>query len=447
MVAEVTKLRAALAERERQIDAVHRISQALYTKTKLDDLLRETLQVSLETVEANAGSLILHDAESDKLVFKYVIGDAASFLTGFTMETTRGIAGEVFHSGEARITDDVTKDDKHNRDVDQQSGFVTRNMVTVALKTAEGRPIGVMQALNKTDGLFTEQDLEVLSILGQQAASAIENARLHEEARLAEVVKLMGDISHDIKNMITPVSTCAQTLELLFQEMFKDLDAIYARYPDGEPPVLQEVRQAVDFLRSFYPEAVEMLNDGATATQERVREIADCVKGIIAEPRFERVNVNDVVEKVTKPLSLVAEKHGVAIRHELGKGTATMIDQKQLYNALYNLVNNALPETPAGGHVTLRTYVGPAGSFPEGGYVMIEVADTGRGMPPEVRDRLFTKDAMSTKPGGTGLGTKIVKNVVDAHQGEIRVESEPGQGTTFFMKLPLRTEIPPAPSN
>ena len=202
MVAEVTKLRAALAERERQIDAVHRISQALYTKTKLDDLLRETLQVSLETVEANAGSLILHDAESDKLVFKYVIGDAASFLTGFTMETTRGIAGEVFHSGEARITDDVTKDDKHNRDVDQQSGFVTRNMVTVALKTAEGRPIGVMQALNKTDGLFTEQDLEVLSILGPGGLCHREPG--YEEARLAEVVKLMGDIHHDIKNMMPP---------------------------------------------------------------------------------------------------------------------------------------------------------------------------------------------------------------------------------------------------
>ena len=68
----------------------------------------------------------------------------------------------------------------------------------------------------------------------------------------------------------------------------------------------------------------------------------------------------------------------------------------------------------------------------------IEVADTGRGMPPEVRERLFTDRAISTKPGGTGLGTRIVKNVVDAHGGKIWVESELGKGTTFFIRLPLR---------
>jgi signal transduction histidine kinase len=55
-----------------------------------------------------------------------------------------------------------------------------------------------------------------------------------------------------------------------------------------------------------------------------------------------------------------------------------------------------------------------------------------------VRARLFTENAVSTKPGGTGLGTRIVKNVVDAHQGQIRVTSELGKGTTFFIKLPLR---------
>ena len=371
-----------------------------------------------------------------------MIGDAASFLTGFAMEPTRGIAGEVFQAGLPKITEDVTKDAQHNRDVDKQSGFRTKNMVTVALKRAEGNAIGVMQVLNKSEGIFDEMHLEVLSILGQQAATAIENARLHEEARLAEVVKLMGDISHDIKNMITPVITCAQTLEILFESMFTDLDTVARRHEGSHPEMVGEMQQAVDFLRSFYPEAIEMFNDGATATQERVREIADCVKGIIAQPRFELLDVNDVVEKVTKPLSLVAEKHGVEIRHEHGEIAATMVDQKQLYNAIYNLVNNAIPETPAGGSVTIRTSMGPEGEFPEGGYVMMEVTDTGRGMPEEVRNRLFTENAVSTKPGGTGLGTKIVKNVVDAHQGRISVSSEIGKGTTFSVRLPVRTEAP-----
>jgi signal transduction histidine kinase len=67
---------------------------------------------------------------------------------------------------------------------------------------------------------------------------------------------------------------------------------------------------------------------------------------------------------------------------------------------------------------------------------MISVIDTGGGMTPDVRDRLFTKRAVSTKPGGTGLGTKIVKDAVDAHGGTVWVESELGAGTKIHIRLP-----------
>ena len=81
------------------------------------------------------------------------------------------------------------------------------------------------------------------------------------------------------------------------------------------------------------------------------------------------------------------------------------------------------------------TVVGSLGS--EAKTLVIRVADTGRGMPPEIRDSLFTKGAISGKSGGTGLGTKIVKDVVVAHGGTITVESEQGTGTTFTMELPV----------
>jgi signal transduction histidine kinase len=71
-------------------------------------------------------------------------------------------------------------------------------------------------------------------------------------------------------------------------------------------------------------------------------------------------------------------------------------------------------------------------------WLEVQVADTGRGMPEHVRERMFTDSAVSTKPGGTGLGTRIVKNVVDAHHGRIRVDSEPGEGTTFTIHIPMR---------
>jgi signal transduction histidine kinase len=66
-------------------------------------------------------------------------------------------------------------------------------------------------------------------------------------------------------------------------------------------------------------------------------------------------------------------------------------------------------------------------------------------MLPEIRDRLFSPKAISTKKGGTGLGTKIVKDVVDAHKGKIWVESAPGVGTTFHLRFPLDPRRPPQP--
>lgn len=434
------ELKAELANRTRELEAVRRISEALYSKTNLDDLERETLRVSMEVVDANAGSIILYDPEQEKLVFKYVVGDKTDVLTGMTMEPDQGICGEVLQSGEAKISEDVSKDEAHYRKMDERTKYVTKNMVTVPLRSVEGETIGVMQILNKQGDIFDEQDLAVLSILGTQAATAWENARLFEEARLAIVVKMMGDISHDVKNLITPVMTCAQTLEMVLQEMFQDLDRIAKEQPAD---AMEKTKEAVQFLRDFYPEAIEMFEDGSIATQERVREIADCVKGIVAEPQFEMCCVNEVINKIVKPLQMVADRAKVEINTEgLTDVPQTMIDQKQMYNAIYNLVNNAIPEVPAGGKVFLRTSTITEGDFPQGSYVQIEVADTGKGMPEEVRAKLFTKDAISTKPGGTGLGTRIVRNVVEAHQGEITVESELGKGSTFRIKIPLRTEAP-----
>src|SRR5207237_484115 len=104
----------------------------------------------------------------------------------------------------------------------------------------------------------------------------------------------------------------------------------------------------------------------------------------------------------------------------------------RVFTALVVLVDNAIPEVARGGSVTIR---GRTDS--EAKAVTLSVADTGRGMPAEVLESLFTYQATSRKHGGTGLGTKIVKDVVDAHGGFLSVESKPGAGTTFYLTLPV----------
>ena len=140
-----------------------------------------------------------------------------------------------------------------------------------------------------------------------------------------------------------------------------------------------------------------------------------------------------MVADVFQTLRLLADEQGVLLRAEqLDTLPPIMADENRLFNALYNLVNNAIPEVPRGGSVTVR---GRTDS--EAKAVILSVADTGRGMPAEVLESLFTYQATSRKHGGTGLGTKIVKDVVEAHGGRITVESETGVGTSFHITLPI----------
>jgi len=436
--AELEQLRRELAERTEQLHAVRTITAALSSKTDLNEILRETLTECLHAVKANAGSILIHLPEDDLLQFRYVVGEAAPVLTGKTLDPAQGIAGEVFRTGEPKITEDVTRDKSHFQGIDRLTHYHTKNMVTVPIKSINGDPVGVMQILNKEGaGFFDEHDIDTLMILSAQAASAIENARLFEEAQLAVVVKLMGDISHDVKNMITPITVCAQTLEMMLDPFFEDLDVLGAELA---PDHAQQLTAVSGGFREFYPEAVRMFLDGADQVQARVREIADCVKGIVSEPSFEPTAINDVVHNVATPLRLVAERNDLTIDLSgLAPGLPLVpLDQKQMYNCIYNLVNNAIPETPAGGKVAVSTALGVDGELLGGAeHLVITVADTGKGMPEHVRAKLFTKDAVSTKPGGTGLGTKIVGNVVEAHGGHIAVASAPGQGTAFTIRIPL----------
>ncbi|MBI5833968.1 MAG: GAF domain-containing sensor histidine kinase [Armatimonadetes bacterium] len=437
-ISELDLLRAQLAERTSQLHAVRLITAALSSKTDLDEILRSALTSCLEAVRANAGSILIFVEAEQQLQFRYVVGEAAPVLTGKLLDPQKGIAGEVYRTGEPKITEDVTQDKSHFRGIDQMTHFHTRNMVTVPIKAIHGDPVGVMQILNKEGtGFFDENDIDTLMILSAQAASAIENSRLFREAQLAVVVNLMGDISHDVKNMVTPVSVCAQTLEFMFEDLYDRLDDVSGKLP---APLAAELESATSSLRDFYPEAVRMFLDGSDQVQARVREIADCVKGIVAEPTFEPSAINDVVQSVATPLRLVAERAGLVI--DLSGLTDDLplvpMDQKQVYNCVYNLVNNAIPETPEGGSIFVRTRLDRAADFHDGDeHLVLEVGDTGRGMPEHVRAKLFTKDAVSTKPGGTGLGTKIVGNVVAAHDGQISVASEQGVGTVFTLRFPL----------
>ncbi|HKE61438.1 MAG TPA: HAMP domain-containing sensor histidine kinase, partial [Nitrospira sp.] len=147
----------------------------------------------------------------------------------------------------------------------------------------------------------------------------------------------------------------------------------------------------------------------------------------------ESCRIHKIAESVVKSLRKLAEQHRVSLQMEgLQSFPAIMGDDARLHSLLYNLVNNAIPEVPPHGSVTI------GGSHCNGeNFIEFYVKDTGNGMAPETRDNLFTNRVVSRKTGGTGLGTKIVRDVVEMHGGHITVQSDLGKGTTFQIRLPI----------
>ena len=407
-----------MLQRDRELEAVRRISETLFQHTKLDNLVETSLRTAIEEVGAEAGSVLLADFDTKQLIFHYSIGEKP-VPRGTAIPWDQGIAGSVFQSGKPAILGDVKKSGRHYAGVDQTTGLVTRDMITLPLKRWEGEPIGVLNVLNKRTGTLGEHDLALLTILSAFTALAIQQSRMFEEVKKAEVVDLLGNIGHDLKNLLQPVVSGTWLLTA-------ELDEHFAGLPDPLSVTGKATQERCN-------EVIQMVKTTTERIHERVKEIADCVKGLSAPPQFAPCKVAGVLESVLQTLTVLATDKGVALLTEgLDTLPPIMADEHRLYNAFYNLVNNAIPEVPRGGSVTIGGHCEPGN-----GVVVLSVADTGRGMPPEVRDRLFTARAVSTKKGGTGLGTKIVKDVVEAHKGTITVESEVDKGTTFRLRLPL----------
>lgn len=407
-----------LARRELELAAARRMSEVFSQEIKLQDLLEQSLQIALDVVNAENGSVLLADDDKRTLVFHHSIGEKP-VTPGTVIPWDEGIAGTVYRTGRPEIVPDAQADHRHFKRVDETTGAITHDMITIPLKRWEGNPIGVIQVMNKRGGAFLDRDdMAILTIISALAAVAIEHTRLVEAAKLAEVAQMMGDITHDIKNLLMPVVCGAGILQTEINELLDCLPDI-------------EIKRA-KASRELCNEVIQMLKDDAHRIQDRVREIADAVKGLSTPLDFSACDVAGIVSNVFRSLGVLAqEKHVRLITENLELLPLIVADQRRLYNAFFNLINNAIPEVPAGGSVTV------CGQPPTTeGAITVSVIDTGRGMPPDVRDRLFTKRAISTKPGGTGLGTKIVKDVVDAHGGTISVESELGVGTTIHIRLP-----------
>lgn len=159
-----------------------RISGLINSSLQLDQVLENIMLTSRSILRADACSLMLVDEKNDELVFEVAQGPAADKLKGAVrIKRGQGIAGTVYDTGEPLLIENAYDDPRFNPEVDRLTGYRTQTILCVPLKIKD-RVIGVSQAINKLDGSnFNEEDKETLSLLCDNAAIAVENARLHRE--------------------------------------------------------------------------------------------------------------------------------------------------------------------------------------------------------------------------------------------------------------------------
>lgn len=267
----------------------------------------------------------------------------------------------------------------------------------------DGTTIEVTVIWSRLHGEGSEPTGTVVLIEDLERAKG-EEERLRRSERLAAVGELAASIAHEIRNPLTILNGSLQLLphRLDDPQFLSD----FARIASAE---LARVNSTVEALLSF---------------------------ARFATPRMAPVDLSEVLRRTADLMRAYAERHRVAIDEHYAADLPTVRgDSEHLQQAFLNLLLNAIQAMPDGGTLTLKTAHAPGSHL-----VTATVADTGCGIRPEDRERVFNV-FYSTKPGGTGLGLPLVHRIIDEHGGFIEFDSAPGEGTTFVVSLPVAASV------
>ncbi len=268
--------------------------------------------------------------------------------------------------------------------------------------------------------------LRLLQIYAQAASSAIQNTRLYRE--LMEKIDVCEQVNANLREsqhhllLAERLSTIGRMAALLAHEIRTPLVSIggFARRVLRSTPPDDARREEMEIIVSEV---------------RRLEKLVDEVLGYsrVSRPEYRTTDVNALIRSVMMTLQDELRKDTVDVHLDLHPGLPVAeADEAQLRQALVNLVINAIDAMPSGGLLTLSTKC-------DGRYFEIGVADTGTGINEEYWDKLFTP-FFTTKATGTGLGLAIVSQVIENHNGSLRFESIPGQGTSFHIRLALHPD-------
>jgi signal transduction histidine kinase len=394
MTHSTTEAARLIADYERILEIGRQINSTLEHRS----LLQQIMSAVTEILDTEAASIMLLDPVTGELRFEIASNINPATMKELIIPIEGSIAGWIVTHGESRVIEDVASEPEHFGKVDTAIQFKTRNLLGVPLRTHK-KVIGVLQAVNKRSGKFTEHDISTLTMLASQAGIAIENARLFRQS------DFIAEMVHELR---APLAALKASLALLARpnlpdDKRQDIHRLLGSETD------RLIRLTTDFLD------LAQLESGRTRLDIQTFELYGLIVESVDIVRQQAADKNVVIRVPEGELHIEG-------------------DRGKLKQVLLNLLTNAVKYNRPDGEINVDVQRGS-------GDTLVMVSDTGYGVSEENQKQMFQKFFRAADTSGftqgTGLGLAITKHIVEAHGGQIWLESELNVGSTFYMRIPV----------
>lgn len=385
-----------------RLEMMLEVSRKLHATLDLRTLLKFVVEAAAELTDSEVACILLLDNKNTRLYLEATTAGQPKESEQVTIPVEGSVAGWIIQNGEPLVVDNIFEDERRFSEVDQPGWLGARTILGAPLKLKE-KSIGVLEVFNKRlDASFSSDDIHMLNTLAGQAAVAIENARLFEQSdAVARVV-------HELRLPVTSIIDFSQVMLANPQIDTEDLRL-----------------------------GLESVNREAVRLSHMVNNFLDLTKLESGRINLEKqpVDLGSLAQEVLEHFSLPAQEQKITLTLKVENGFPPLKgDANRLRQVLTHLIDNAIKYNREGGSVEVTLACGLV-------RVRVSVRDTGIGIAPGDLGLVFNKfyrvKGETEQVGGAGLGLSMAKRIIQAHGGDIWVESQLGIGSCFTFSLPI----------
>jgi len=404
-----------LEQRIQQLKRLVELSVTLNSTLDLDTLLQLVTDTGVELLACQSASILLYDEKQPRLYFAAATGSDPKKLAQVPVPIEGSLAGTIFRTNRSIILNNAEQDPRHYPLVSEHLHLPVKTLVGVPMLIRD-RVMGVLEAVNKREGIFDERDETILSVIASHAAIAIENARLLASTRQAlEKVRESDRLKSNF-------------LSLASHELRTPLGVIigYASFlrEDARGELSEHAQHVLDAALQMRSLVEDMTNLTMLETQGK----------LTLKPRL--VPIQTILKTARDEVSQIVSAHEHKLRLAFGEVPMNVrVDPEKTVSVFVNLLNNAVRFSPQRSEIIL-------GATQQDDRIMAWVQDHGVGIAPDQLKRIFDGFYQAESPntrhhGGLGIGLAIAKGLMEAQGGKIWAESNgEGNGAIFKVLLP-----------